>query len=253
LLGSGSEGNATLIRAGATTVLLDCGFPLRVTEERLARLKQEPARLSAIIVTHEHSDHIRGVGALARRYDIPVYLTHGTRTAANAALGTLDSLCTFSPGQDLLIGDLQIEPFAVPHDAREPCQYVFGDGAARLGILTDTGSITAHIIERLSGCDALLLECNHDRDLLRDGDYPAFLKDRIGSDYGHLANDTAADLLARLDTTRLQHVVAAHLSRKNNTPELARDALSAVLDCEPEWIGVATQENVYGWQSVSPW
>jgi len=253
LLGSGSEGNATLIRAGATTVLLDCGFPLRVAEERLARLKQEPARLTAIVVTHEHSDHIRGVGALARRYDIPVYLTHGTRTAANAVLGMLDSVCTVSPGQDLLIGDLQIQPFAVPHDAREPCQYVFGDGAARLGILTDTGSITAHIIERLSGCDALLLECNHDRDLLRDGDYPAFLKDRIGSDYGHLANDTAADLLGRLDTTRLQHVVAAHLSRKNNTPELARDALSAVLDCEPEWIGVATQENVYGWQNVSPW
>jgi len=204
-------------------------------------------------VTHEHADHIRGVGALARRYDLPVYLTHGTQAAARAALGTLNTLHNFSPGQELAIGALQVQPFAVPHDAREPCQYVFNDGAARIGVLTDTGSITAHIVEQLSGCDALLLECNHDRDMLRDGDYPAFLKERIGSDYGHLANDTSADLLGRLDTSRLQHVVAAHLSRRNNTPELARDALSAALDCEPDWIGVATQDKVYAWQDVSAW
>jgi len=226
---------------------------MRVAVERLAALRQEPAELSAIIITHEHVDHIRGVGALARRYDIPVYLTRGTLAAAQAALGALDAVHTVLPGQAFGIGDLHVQPFAVPHDAREPCQYVFGDGAARVGVLTDTGSITPHILDHLSGCDALLLECNHDRDLLRDGDYPAFLKDRVGSDYGHLANDTAADLLGRLDTSRLQHIVAAHLSQKNNTAELARDALSAALDCEPEWIGVAAQEKVYGWYNVSAW
>jgi phosphoribosyl 1,2-cyclic phosphodiesterase len=253
LLGSGSEGNSTLVRTGNTAVLLDCGFSLRTVIARLTSLGQDPATLCAIVVTHEHADHIRGVGALARRYGIPVYLTRGTLAAGQAALGALQEVHTLVPGEVIAINDLELQSFAVPHDAREPCQFVFGDGAARIGVLTDTGTITPHIARRLSGCDALLLECNHDRDLLRDGDYPDFLKDRIGSDYGHLANDTAADLLRRIDTSRLQHIVAAHLSQKNNTPELARDALATALDCEPDWIGVAEQEAVYGWYRVSPW
>ncbi|ALP52407.1 MBL fold metallo-hydrolase [Candidatus Tenderia electrophaga] len=247
-LGSGSRGNGTLVEAGATLVLLDCGFSIAQVEARMARLGKTPADLSAIVVTHEHGDHIKGVGPLARRYQIPVWMTPGT--ARHRRLGALPQLCHFNSHSRFAIDDLELSPYPVPHDAREPAQFVFGDGKVRIGILTDVGCWTPHIEEQLSRCDALILECNHDSDLLLHGGYPAALKQRVGGRHGHLSNRQAADLLGRLNTGKLQHLIAAHLSEENNQPQLARDALAAVLGCSGDWIGVADQEQGLAWREV---
>ncbi len=247
-LGSGSRGNATLIEHGATCVLLDCGFSARETERRLARLGKSGDELSAIVITHEHGDHINGVGALARKYDLPVWATAGTQAVDR--LGRVDTLHSFSSHQAFALGDLQVQPFPVPHDAREPCQFVFSDGARRLGILTDVGCATAHIVEQLSGCDALMLECNHDAELLQNGQYPPSLKRRVGGNQGHLSNAQAEALLRRLETGNLKQLVAAHLSEKHNTPALARAALSAVMGCADDWVGVIDQDDGLDWREV---
>ena len=247
-LGSGSRGNATLVEAGQTCVMVDCGFSVIETRRRLARLGKEPADLDGILVTHEHSDHISGVAALARRFDIPVWMTAGTSVVhADTDIPCLD---WFNGHQELSIGDLHITPFPVPHDAREPCQFVFSDGAVRLGVLTDTGSITGHIRQVLDGCDALLLECNHDTDMLADGPYPAMLKRRVGGHLGHLSNAQAAELLSSIDTSALKHLAIAHLSDKNNRPDLARAALAQALNCAPDWIAVADQAAGLEWRQI---
>jgi phosphoribosyl 1,2-cyclic phosphodiesterase len=249
-LGSGSEGNALAVQVGQTCVLMDCGFSLADTVARLARLGLAADDLSGIVVTHEHSDHIAGVARLARKYSIPVWLTHGTRQMHGKALDDLSGLTEISPHHSFSIGELQIQPYAVPHDAAEPVQYVFSDGAKRLGVLTDTGCSTPHIEATLNGCDALVLECNHDTALLANGDYPYSLKQRVGGRFGHLNNADAAALLAKLDNRRLQHIVAAHLSRKNNTRDLAVAALSAALNCDADWIAVATQQAGFDWREI---
>ena len=247
-LGSGSKGNATLISKNATCLLVDNGFSIKETERRLTRLGLEADRLTAILVTHEHGDHIRGVGPLARKYGIPVWTTRGT--ASHPGLGELPVLHYIDVHQSLALDDIEVQPFPVPHDAREPCQFAFGDGAKRLGILTDTGSTTTHIVEQLSGCDALMLECNHDMAMLMNGSYPDSLKARVGGRFGHLSNEQAAELLAQLDTQHLQHLVAAHLSEQNNTSGLACRALSTVLNCEPDWITVAQQDSGLSWREI---
>jgi phosphoribosyl 1,2-cyclic phosphodiesterase len=252
LLGSGSAGNAAVIAAGRTRVLLDCGFSARETERRLARAGLADAPLTAILITHEHRDHVGGAVACARRFRVPVYLTPGTRAALGREAQGLPEVREFHPHEAFAIGDLHIEPFPVPHDAREPAQFAFSDGATRLGFLTDVGVSTPHIERMLGGCDALVLECNHDRDMLRDGPYPAALKARIGGDHGHLENTAAAQLLARLDRSRLRHVVAAHLSQTNNTPAKARAALAAVLNCSPDCVAVADQDTGFGFFSLAP-
>ena len=247
-LGSGSRGNATLVEAGDTCIMVDCGFSISETQRRLARLGKSPDDIHAILVTHEHSDHIGGVAAFARRFRMPVWMTAGTSVMHNAT--DLPSLDWFDGHTPIAIGGLEITPFPVPHDAREPCQFTFSDGAVRLGILTDTGNITAHIRQQLTGCQALLLECNHDTAMLADGPYPHSLKQRVGGRLGHLSNHQAAELLAALDTATLSHLVAAHLSDKNNRPELARMALAGVLDCAPDWIGIADQAEGLDWRQV---
>ncbi len=250
VLGSGSEGNALVVQVGQTRVLLDCGFSLSETVSRLARLGLLAEQLDGIVVTHEHSDHISGVARLARKFDLPVWLTHGTLRAQNAAFGEL-SVTEINPHAAFAIGDVEVQPYPVPHDAAEPVQYVFSDGACRLGVLTDTGSATPHIEATLSGCHALVLECNHDVQMLADGDYPYSLKKRVGGRYGHLNNDDAAALLGRLDNSRLQHIVAAHLSQKNNVAELAVEALSRVSGFGPDQIAVATQDDGLDWREVA--
>ena len=249
-LGSGSRGNALIVEAGDTRVLLDCGFALRTTAEKLCQLGVSPDSLSGVLVTHEHSDHIAGVFKFARRYELPVFLTHGTHAAAPRGKSPLPECRLIDSHTPFAIGDLEINPFPVPHDAREPVQYVFSSGAHRLGVLTDTGSITPHIVEVLCLCDALVLECNHDAALLAASDYPAMLKRRISGRLGHLDNDAAASLLRQIDTSRLQHLVAAHLSQENNRRELAVAALASVLNCADEWIGVASQESGFDWRQV---
>lgn len=249
-LGSGSEGNSLVVQAGKTCVLMDCGFNLAESVARLARLGLEPEALSGIVVTHEHGDHIAGVARLARKYALPVWLTHGTLRAQFKTLKALSNVTEINPHQSFAIGDMLVQPYLVPHDAAEPVQYVFGEGAKRLGVLTDVGSSTPHIEQALNGCAALVLECNHDAQLLAKGDYPFSLKQRIGGRFGHLNNEDAAALLERLDHSQLQHIVAAHLSRKNNTPELAVRALSKVLNCNAQWIGVATQHEGFAWREI---
>ena len=249
-LGSGSEGNALLVAVGQTRVLMDCGFGLQDTIARLASLGVSPEQLSGIVVTHEHGDHIGGVARLARKFTLPVWLTHGTLRSQPKAFADIAQIQEIDPQRAFTIGDMEITPYPVPHDATEPVQFVFSDGARRLGVLTDTGCSTAHIEQMLSGCHALVLECNHDIEMLMNGDYPPSLKQRVGGRFGHLNNQESAAILAKLDVSKLQHLIAAHLSRKNNTRELAVQALSGVLDCEASWVGVATQEEGFAWREI---
>lgn len=249
-LGSGSAGNSLVATAGNTTVLLDCGFSVRETISRLARLGLEASQLSAILVTHEHDDHIGSATRLSARFNLPLYLTHGTLAALGSFTTTAD-IRVIDSHTEFAIGDLQVQPYPVPHDSREPVQFVLGDGAHRLGVLTDAGVSTPHIESMLSGCQGLVLECNHDLDMLLNSSYPKSLKERISSRLGHLDNASSAALLSRLDNRKLQHIVAAHLSAQNNRADLARQSLSSVLACEASWIGIADQENGFDWREIS--
>jgi phosphoribosyl 1,2-cyclic phosphodiesterase len=250
-IGSGSEGNGLLVEAGKTRILIDCGFGVRDTVARLARLGVAPESLTAILVTHEHNDHAGGVPAFAGKYDIPVWLTFGTIFEVGDRFDGIAQMFGFDSHDVFRIGDLEIHPFPVPHDAREPVQFVVSDGQHRLGLLTDIGGSTPFVQASLTGCSALVLECNHDRELLASGDYPPSLKNRIAGRFGHLHNEAAAALLAALDTSRLQHIVAAHLSQSNNTPQKARAALAGALRCAEDWIGIADQAEGFGWRALA--
>ena len=252
-LGSGSAGNALLVEVNRTAVLLDCGFSIKETVSRLARLQLEPECIAGIVVTHEHDDHASGVFKFAAKYNTPIWLTYGTLKMVsrylpnrhNLQINVVDSHTAFN------IDDVEVKPFPVPHDAREPMQCVFSDGQHRLGVLTDVGRSTPHIEAQLSGCSALVLECNHDVNMLQNGPYAWSLKKRVGGDLGHLENSDSANLLAKLDNQYLQHIVAAHLSAKNNTPALAQAALASVLSCGADWVGIADQALGFDWRDIS--
>lgn len=249
-LGSGSEGNALLISGASgttrTTVMLDCGFAIRETVRRLARLGMAPEDLSGILVTHEHQDHVGGVFKFARRYNIPVWLSAGTYHAVRENCdGVQLHFCR--DGDRLAIGDLELSPYTVPHDAKEPVQYVAADGHVKLGVLTDAGHATSHLIAALGACDGLMLECNHDLQMLNDSNYPPSLKQRISGAYGHLSNEATAGILAALDRSRLKTVIGAHLSSKNNTAGLARAALCSALGAEQAEISIACQDEGFSW------
>ena len=252
-LGSGSEGNALLVEAQSdattTRVLLDCGFSAKEVERRLNRLGASAEGLDAILITHEHSDHIGSALTLARKWSIPLYMSWGTARAVGADEADVD-LQVLWGDEAVAIGDLSVLPYTVPHDAREPLQYVLSNGASRLGVLTDVGTSTPHISSVLSGCDALVLECNHDVRMLAESRYPQSLKARIGGNHGHLNNDAAAEILASLDRSRLRHLVAAHLSQQNNSPALAQAAMAHVLGAAPTEVVVASQGEGFAWLSL---
>ncbi len=231
-LGSGSTGNATLVEARCdgrvTRLLIDCGFALRHLDARLARAGLATDAIDAVFVTHEHGDHIGCAHALSLRERIPIWMSEGTWLATGG--GDYQGLLTLArDGVAIEVGDLAIEPFTVPHDAREPLQLLCTDGARRLGMLTDLGHATPYVLARLAGLHALLLECNHDSDMLASSAYPPFLKTRVGGNYGHLSNAAAAAIAGTVQHTGLKHVVAAHLSESNNRPELARRVLAQAL------------------------
>jgi phosphoribosyl 1,2-cyclic phosphodiesterase len=210
-----------------------------------------PDDITGVLITHEHDDHAKGAFKLAERLNIPVWLSHGTRVMTERYLpkqstiqiNIIDSHTPFA------INDIEVTPYPVPHDAREPTQFTFNNGQHKLGVLTDTGGTTPHIQQVLSLCDALVLECNHDVTMLEQGPYSYALKKRVGGSLGHLDNNSAAKLLSTLDTSRLKHIVAAHLSAKNNTQALAKKALSEALRCKADWIGVATQGDGFTWRA----
>ena len=247
-LGSGSKGNSAVITDGDTTVMLDCGFSLKEAQRRLSRLGLDAGDLDAVLVTHEHADHIAGVGALARRFDLPVHLTVGTQASGRA--GKLSNVCDVHFDTPIHIGRFRITPVPVPHDAREPVQYVFERGGCRLGILTDLGHITPVVKDAFGACDALVVECNHDLDMLSGGPYPRALKERVAGHYGHLNNVQAASLLAHADQSRLQHVLAVHVSEQNNTPQLAREALNGAIGVPELQADVACQHEGTPWREV---
>ncbi len=250
-LGSGSEGNSLLISAGSGTttthLMLDCGFGLKEAERRLARAGIAPQELHGILVTHEHSDHVGGVFKLARRHKLPVWMSHGSFEGSprDDMAGVDIRICR--DGEAFDIGDLQVTPYTVPHDAREPLQYVASDGGSKLGVLTDVGQTTPHLVAALARCDALVLEFNHDSEMLAQSAYPAWLKGRIAGPLGHLSNAHSAALLASLDRSRLKRLVAAHLSKKNNTRALALAAIDGVLGADGVEVVVAAQDEGFDW------
>lgn len=226
-LGSGSRGNATLLQSEETLILVDCGFSQKELQRRLALVGLDCSHIDALLLTHEHSDHMKGALSLSRRHAIPVWATAGTLRACDWHDDC--DLHQFNANEsDFRIGEIQVTPFTVPHDAAEPCQYVFSDKRHRVGILTDTGSVTSHIVSRLQGLNALLLEFNHDLQMLRNGPYPRHLQYRVGGDHGHLNNTQSTGLVGQLDHHNWEHLVAAHISEKNNDPMLVNSALDEV-------------------------
>lgn len=248
LVGSGSAGNALLVATARTALLVDCGYSIKAFDARVAELEFDPRALSAVLVTHEHGDHLDGVLPLSRRYRVPVRWAHGTALAAHARHGDAPDAEPFSPHAPFTIGDIDITPVPVPHDAREPTQFVFHHDGRRLGVLTDLGSITPHVLAAYADCDALCLEFNHDLARLQTSSYPPSLRQRIASAWGHLSNTQAERLLAKLKSPRLKRVVAAHLSERTNHPGLVADCLARVVP-EMDTI-IASQDAVVPWFDV---
>ena len=243
-LGSGSRGNATLVQHRDTTLLVDNGFSLKQFTRRLQRLRLDPADIDAVLLTHEHRDHSGGVELLCASYDIPLWTAVGTARAVLAPDFRFNSLVA---GRSLVFGDIEVMPITVPHDASEPLQFVFHqiDNGNRLGLLTDTGHITSHIVEAFDRLDGLLLEFNYDPWMLENGPYPDMLKRRVGGSHGHLSNLQSLELLRRIDTSGLRCLIAAHISEKNNSPGIVEDLIRR-LDGVPEPI-LADQQDGFDW------
>ena len=248
-LGSGSKGNATLVDTGETLILIDCGLARKEIEDRLSGRGLTATSIDAILVTHEHGDHCRGVVALSKAYDLPVFLTAGT--ASSAKLDGLGRGVIIRPGDRFDVGDCHIAAEPVPHDAREPVQFCLWSGALKLGILTDLGSITPHVVRAFSGCDALVLEFNHDPIMLAEGPYPRSVKTRVGGDYGHLANAQARAFLDSADTSKLKMLFVAHISQQNNSPDLADAALAGWMGMDGCHVIHATQETGFEWVDLA--
>ena len=223
VLGSGSKGNCTLIESGSTRILIDAGFSGKEIKRRLALIDRSPQDLHAILITHEHGDHVGGVGVMSRRCDLPVYANPATHQAAEKRVKKLHQRWEFDTGTGFFLEDLHIHPFRISHDTADPVGFLVSDGTHSVAYCTDTGKITTLIRQRIFQCQALILEANYDPEMLMDGPYPMHIKQRVRSNQGHLANNEAAAFLAELCTTEgqeVRHVVLAHLSETNNRPDL---------------------------------
>jgi phosphoribosyl 1,2-cyclic phosphodiesterase len=246
-LGSGSRGNATLVQYQDTTLLVDNGFSLKQFTRRLERLEIELDAIDAVLLTHEHGDHSGGVERLCARHEIPLWTAVGT---ARAALSPDFEYQRLVPGRAVTIGGIEIIPVTVPHDASEPLQFIFHqlDNGKRLGILTDTGHITRHIVEAFSCLDGLLLEFNYDVEMLASGPYPDMLKQRVGGNLGHLSNDQSLDLLRQIDTDSLNCLIAGHISEKNNRSTIVDQLIRQMGDVPVPVL--ADQEAGFDWISI---
>lgn len=247
-LASGSRGNALLVEHEETLILIDCGLPLTALCERLDLIGRTLDDIDAMLITHEHHDHSRGIGPVTRRREIPLWATPGTAQSVES----IDAHGRLRCGRELTIGSIKVQPFPVPHDAREPCHFVFRAGNRRLGLLTDTGHATPVIHQALERCDALGIEFNHDAGMLENGSYPRAVKARVGSRYGHLSNDQATGLLADLVHPGLQWIVGLHLSERNNSPGQVRASAARVTDHHGAEFRLASQHEPGPWLDVRP-
>ena len=229
LLASGSGGNSIYIQNGSSSVLIDAGLTGKQIKERLQGVGVDPASLQAILVSHEHSDHIKGVGVLARRYGLPVWMTEGTLNASKKTFRGTERIRVFEKDEAFSIGDLSFQPFQLPHDAADPVNFSVTDGHAELAVATDMGTVTQLVYQRMRRADMVIIETNYDYQLLMDGPYPWGLKKRINGTHGHLSNNRAAEALCQLAREGLQQAVLAHLSEKNNRPELAQETCNQML------------------------
>ncbi|APG26831.1 MBL fold metallo-hydrolase [Syntrophotalea acetylenivorans] len=247
LLASGSKGNAILVESGGSRLLIDAGLSAREINRRLELVGVDGHSLDAVLVSHEHGDHCRGLGPMARRYKLPVFVHHKTRLALRNP-GRLDDCREFDDGNTLVFQDVQIETVPLTHDAVAPVGYLVDTPAGKVGVLTDLGMTTRLVVERYRHCRVLILEFNHDQQMLMEGPYPWHLKQRIRSNHGHLSNESAAGLLSDLVWDGLEGVFLAHLSDTNNCPQLAevsaRQVLSAQNSCNPQvMIGTQAQPS----------
>lgn len=249
-LGSGSKGNATLVEWKQTCVMIDCGFSLKEVTRRLQNLGKTPQDLNAILVTHEHSDHWKGVLPLATRYSIDVFITPGCLRAVGLDASSYEGIRLIDSDECFHVGDLKVHPAPVPHDAREPVQFLFYNAKHKLGVLTDLGTIPPYIANLYADCDGLIVEANHDVDMLAQGKYPRFLKERVASAWGHLNNQQTAGLIAQLDQKRIQHIVVAHISQANNDLKLVKQSIETVYDGAGK-IYYASQDNGFDWLQLS--
>ena len=246
-LASGSRGNAVLVEHEETLIMIDCGLPLKTLSTRLRAVGRAIEDLDAVLITHEHQDHSRGIKSLTRRHEISVWATPGTAQSVEA----IDCYQRLRFDREIAIGSIRLQPFAVPHDAREPCQFVVRGGRHRLGLLTDTGHATPAIRSALAACDALGIEFNHDSGMLENGSYPEAVKARVGSRYGHLSNAQAAELLAELAHPGLRCVLGLHRSERNNTAAAVQRAAARAIDHRATALHLAEQDEPTAWLEVA--
>ncbi len=248
-LGSGSSGNATLVRSATTTLLIDCGFTLKETLKRMATLGVAPSDLTGVLISHEHSDHVKGIGPLSRKFGVPIHLTHGTfgRLRDNRLI----AYELFHAHAPFMMGDIEVDPFPTPHDAAESCQFVLRHQGVSFVVATDMGVCTPFVLEKLRGANGLLIECNYDEDMLRNGPYPPSLQHRIRSNYGHLGNVQAGPVVKAIDHPALEYILLGHLSEKNNTENCAREAVLASVSDAGERVEVLKQHAASRWYSIS--
>jgi phosphoribosyl 1,2-cyclic phosphodiesterase len=243
ILASGSKGNATFLSSGDTSLLIDAGLSGIEIERRLKSRGLDPKSLDGILVSHEHSDHIQGVGVLSRRYKLPVYINSKTRKAAVSQLGNLYDSKNFECGSMFTINDLSIHPFSISHDAKDACGFTVSQNGTKIGIATDLGIATSMVKEHLKRCTLLILEANHDEKMLINGPYPWPVKQRVKSRIGHLSNTESKNLLNEIQHDGLKHVMLAHLSETNNTPQKAVNEVGqALTHCKPR-LDVALQDK----------
>lgn len=251
-IGSGSKGNALLVEDQGTTLLLDCGFNLKQLKAGLDKLGKSVEDINAVFITHEHSDHISGLKTLSKNCDAAIYMSFGTAVASKSL--SLPRLNYISDGMKIAIGHFNVTAVTVPHDSREPYQFVISSSVEAqqektLGVLTDLGSIPPYVADFYKECDALVLEANYDLDMLRVGPYPPSVKNRVASDWGHLSNVQAAEFLTQVNQDKLQWLMAAHVSENNNCVNKVAEEFTSRL-ADKNKLHIATQAQGFDWKRV---